>query len=103
MPGMLCAEMHNNPTAEWVDAYRSNYTRGVDTQTLCCAMQATIQLPGMRTPTGIYANDDGYRSKQTSEQAHTYGGATRADKAHKVLEYHSQCLMGCSPHHVSND
>ena len=75
MPGMLCAEMHNNPTAEWVDAYRSNYTRGVDTQTLCCAMQATIQLPGMRTPTGIYANDDGYRSK-TNEQAHTYGGDT---------------------------
>jgi len=37
-------------------------------------------------------------AKQANEQAHTYGGATRADKAHKVLEYHSQCLMGCSPH-----
>ena len=79
MPGMLCAEMHNNPTAEWVDAYRSNYTRGVDTQTLCCAMQATIQLPGMRTPTGIYANDDGYRSKTNKRTgAHIRRGHTPA-------------------------
>jgi hypothetical protein len=50
-----------------------------------------------QTPRGIYADDDGYRSKHTSA-IQIYGGATRADKAHKVLEYHSQCLMGCSPH-----
>jgi len=78
MPGLLCAETHNNPKAEWVDAYRSNYIRGVDTQTLCCATQATIQLPGMQTLTGICANDDGYRSDKIQAHIQTYGGATRA-------------------------